>query len=830
MTTPPSEPHRHAGPGGADGSDEDDRRDWAVRPAVPGWGAGQNTYAGPSFDDTGWHIDLSGVDWDQPPEPDYGPDPSRPRDSGRGHRTTLRFRHHGPASGNGGGSPGGYREPRPRQGPRPQDGTGGPPARDGYGEPPPPDGYRAPPPQAFSGPPPGRQGYDYAPDAPTVRRPRPGSRPGSGRHARPILPGEQPPAGRAGQPATGLRRPPPASGRSGTRLRPGDAPSRPDQLPPLPPDAGRPEPRVQGTAPRVWNQPGPRQPGTADPGQAPPRTSARRPGGSGTLPPPQAGIAVPGAGRPAPESVSIVRSSGVMAAGTLGSRLTGFLRTIVQSYALGAVGIGLAYNLSNTLPNAVYYVAIGGVLTSVIVPLIVSAAKRDRGRGGYDQRMFTLVTFALAGITLVAELLAVPLVHLYAGSKVSHAPATLHLTMIFALFFIPQIFFYGMSSLMGAILNSRGSFAAPMWTPIVNNVVVIGMLGMYVAVAGSGHLAFLDKHPGHLSSGDVWLLGLGTTIGIVAQTVALMPALRRVGFRWRPRTDFRRYEVREIGRMAGWMVGYVATAQVALIVTTRVATTATTAGYTQYTYAWLLFQLPYAIVGISVITALLPRMSAHAAQRRYGLVRQDFSAGVRLSAAIVVPCSLVLAAIGPQLGELFLGHGAMSTADARTAGVVFAVFCLGLVPYMIFQLQLRVFYALHDSRTPAIIGLGTMVVNIVANIIALSALSGSAVVAALGVGFGLANLVGVLIAWRILSRRLHGLEGYYISRSLVRMHAAAVPAALLAVLAGILTGNTFVVVVIGGGLAGLVYLLFARALRVDELTGLIDTVRARLAR
>src|SRR5215469_4434874 len=215
MSTPPSEPHRHAGPGSADGPDEDDRRDWAVRPAVPGWGAGQNTYAGPSFDDTGWHIDLSGVDWDQPPEPDYGPDPSRPRDSGRGHRTTLRFRHHGPASGNGGASPGGYREPRPRQGPRPQDGTGGPPARDGYGEPPPPDGYRAPPPQAFSGPPPGRQGYDYAPDAPTERRPRPGSRPGSGRHARPILPGEQPPAGRAGQPATGLRRPPPARGRSG---------------------------------------------------------------------------------------------------------------------------------------------------------------------------------------------------------------------------------------------------------------------------------------------------------------------------------------------------------------------------------------------------------------------------------------------------------------------------------------------------------------------------------------------------------------------------------------------------------------------------------------
>jgi len=223
-------------------------------------------------------------------------------------------------------------------------------------------------------------------------------------------------------------------------------------------------------------------------------------------------------------------------------------------------------------------------------------------------------------------------------------------------------------------------------------------------------------------------------------------------------------------------------------------------------------------------------MSAHAAQRRYGLVRQDFSAGVRLSGAIVVPCSLVLAALGPDLAQLFLGHGAMTVADARYTGVVFSVFCLGLVPYMTFQLQLRVFYALHDSRTPAMIGLFTMSVNIVANIVALDTLPHRAVVAALGVGFGLANLVGMVIGWRILSRRLRGLEGYFISRSLVRMHAAALPAALLAVVAGILTDNNLVVVILGGGLAGCMYLLFARALRVDELTGLIQTVRARLGR
>jgi putative peptidoglycan lipid II flippase len=513
-----------------------------------------------------------------------------------------------------------------------------------------------------------------------------------------------------------------------------------------------------------------------------------------------------------------------MAVGTLGSRLTGFLRTIAQSYALGALGIAEAYNLSNTLPNVVYNLALGGILTSVIVPLIVNATKRDGGRSGYDQRMFTLVTLALAGVTVVAEAAAVPIVHLYAGTTVLHSPARLHLSVIFALFFIPQIFFYGISSLIGAILNSRGSFAAPMWTPIVNNVVVIGVLGMYIAAAG------LHRTPATISGKEVGLLGLGTTLGIVAQTVALMPALRRVGFRWHPRTDFRAGEVSEIGRMAGWMFGYVVTTQVALLVTTKAAGDASQQAITQYNYAWLLFQLPYAVVGISVITALLPRMSAHAAERRFRLVRQDFSTGIRLSAAIVVPCSLVLAALGPPLAQVFLGHGAMTPADAHFTGVVFAVFCLGLLPYMIFQLQLRVFYSLHDSKTPALIGFVTMAVNVVANVIALNTLDHGRVVAGLGVGFGLASFVGMVISWRILSRRLRGLDGYLISRSLVRMHAAALPAALVVVLAGMLTSNALVIVIIGGGLAAFLYLMFAKALRIEEMTSLTQTIWARLGR
>jgi putative peptidoglycan lipid II flippase len=536
---------------------------------------------------------------------------------------------------------------------------------------------------------------------------------------------------------------------------------------------------------------------------------------------------------------SIMRSSGVMAIGTLASRGTGLLRTLVQAYALGAATLSVAFNNANTLPNVVYNLVIGGILTSVIVPLLVSAAKRDHDHGeGYDQRMFTLVTTALLALTIVATLAAAPLVDLYKGTI---SGPELHLMVIFAYFFIPQIFFYGVSSMAGAILNARGSFAAPMWTPVINNIVVIAVLLMFSVVAG------LDSTPVNITSGEVQLVGIGTTLGVVAQTAALLPSLRRVGFRWRLRTDFRRAEVAEIGRMGGWMFGYIAATQIAFLVTTRVANIAgvraehagiSYANFTAYSYGWQLFQMPYAVVGISVITALLPRMSAHAAERKLSLVRADFSAGVRLSSVIVVPCSLVLAVLGPQLGEVFLAHGGTTAAGGRYEGEVFALFCLGLLPYMFFQLQLRVFYALHDSRTPALIGLGTMAVNIAANVIALAILPPGDVVAGLGVGFGLANLLGTIVAWHVLSGRLGGLDGRAVTGSLLRMHGASIPPAIFAIAVSVTVGvlvpaghlNAFITVVLAGLGGLLLYVMFAKALRVSELADLTRTVTGRFRR
>jgi putative peptidoglycan lipid II flippase len=523
-----------------------------------------------------------------------------------------------------------------------------------------------------------------------------------------------------------------------------------------------------------------------------------------------------------------------MALGTLASRGTGFLRTLVMAYALGVDTVANAYNTANTLPNTIYDLMLGGILTSILVPLLVNAAKRDADRGrAYDQRLFTLATVALLALTVVATIAASLLVGLYAHALTG---AERHLTVIFAYFFIPQIFFYGMTSLAGAVLNARGHFAAPMWTPVINNLVVILVLLGFIVTGGIGTTA------GTISSGQIQLLGFGTSLGIVAQAVALIPYLRRVGFSWRPRFDFRRAEVAEIRRMAGPLFGYILTTQAAFLVVMNVANAASRHvlydGISTYTYAWQLFQMPYAIVGISVITALLPRMSAHAAEKKFLLVKNDFSGGVRLSSVIVVPASLVLFVLGAPLAEALFGYGSTQPAQAAYIGSVFGIFSLGLVPYMMFQLMLRVFYSMHDSRTPMFVGVAVMTANIVVSLLSLTLLPSGHVIQGVAAAFGLANVAGTVVAWRILSRRLHGLAGRQISRSLLRMHLAAVPGLIFALAASFMVGVVvppgpvfgIATVIIGGGGALLLYLLFARALGIAELPEITSGLRSRLHR
>lgn len=685
--------------------------------------------------------------------------------------------------------------------------------------------YEAPPPPGYQQ---SSTGYDPYPPPPPTPRP-----PATGPSFTPHAPGESSrPEPRPGRSGGGKPRPtftpregyvPPAPG---SRARPAPAPPT-AFLPPVP--AGYPQPSFQ----------------PFDYAEAPPRPAARFVPADRAAPaaPPavqdnRTRVLSPDAEEVTPTgpqrvtdntSPNLVRSSKVMALGTLVSRATGFLRTFVFVYALGDATTADAYNTSNTLPNTVYYLFLGGVFTSIVVPMLVRAAKEDPDRGeGYAQRIYSFGVVCLLTVTIVATLLAGPLADLYGGDL--HQPGEHQLMVTFAYFFIPQIFFYGMDSLLGAILNVRGRFGPNMWTPVINNVVVIfvGILFMVTVRHGTDSAT--------ISGFGIQLLGIGTTLGIVIQSVTLFPIMRRAGFSMRLTFDFRREEIGEIGRVSGWMFGYVASQFLGNLVATRVANSApSSTGISAYAYANQLFQLPYAIVGISVISALLPRMSGHANDRRYSLVRDDFSKGVRVASVIVVPAAVFLGVLGGPMCEFLFGHGNTSWEQARYIGEVFGAFCVGLLPFMLTQLQLRVFYSFHESRTPAIVGMIMLVIGVIGYMVTQAVLPPGQIVVGLAFAYDIMTLAGAVIAWPLLLRRVGSLDGWRITRSLVRMFLATVPGLVFALIVMGVVGSFmhqgtvygFITTVAGGGGAIVLYAFCARLLGIEEFKTLMKSVAGR---
>ncbi|TYK51488.1 murein biosynthesis integral membrane protein MurJ [Actinomadura decatromicini] len=540
-----------------------------------------------------------------------------------------------------------------------------------------------------------------------------------------------------------------------------------------------------------------------------------------------------------PASGGILRSGAIMAVGTLASRVTGFLRTAVIVAALGTGLLANAYNTANTIPNQIYDLLLGGILTSVVVPLLVRAKERDRAYGErYEQRVFTLAVIGLGVLTVVAILCAPLFIDVLAGSYTGDQRKV---AILFAQFFLPQIFFYGVGAFAGAILNTRGSFGAPMWAPVLNNLVVIAVGGAFLAIT-SGRI-----DPSSISDGQLMLLSIGTTGGIVLQTVALWPSLRRVGFRWRPRLDFQRGEIGEVGRMAGWTLLYVVATQTGLAVVTALANRAGTVadkqglgegyGYTPYFNGYQLFQLPYAIVGVSVITALLPRMSRFAAEGKTADVRAAFSSGLRLSSVIIMPAAALMLVLGPEITTVLFAHGNTSPADALVIARVMQMFAIALVPFSTYQLMLRVFYAHGDTRTPALVGLVSVTSNIIVAFTAYSVLDVKWIVVGIAGGFAITNIVGTLTCWLVLRRKLGGIDGRRIVGGHLKLLVAVWPLVGFAYATRTVAdaaGDTanllpaLAALVVGSAGGGLLYVLFAKLMRVDEVQTAISTFTSRL--
>ncbi len=340
---------------------------------------------------------------------------------------------------------------------------------------------------------------------------------------------------------------------------------------------------------------------------------------------------------------------------------------------------------------------------------------------------------------MLLVLFAPALVDAYASSGTD--PATRELAVLFARFFLPQVLFYGAGAVMGAYLNTRGRFGAPMWAPVLNNVVVIITCLVFLLLPGPADLSSAT-----ITVTQVTVLGVGVTLGIVAQTAVLVPALHAVGFRFLPRLDLRGVGLRG---PAGSRSGCSSTSSPTSSRTSSWSSSAFSAGsqvegrsYSAYVNAFLLWQLPHAVVGVSVITALLPRMSAAAADRRRTDLAASLAQGLRLVLTLMVPAAVAYVVLGRSIATVVFAHGEVSAPEARFVGVLLAVLGVGLVPFSVYQLQLRAFYALKDTRTPTLINLAVNVATVAVDLLLYLVLPARLVVVGLAVGQSVAYGVG----------------------------------------------------------------------------------------
>jgi putative peptidoglycan lipid II flippase len=545
---------------------------------------------------------------------------------------------------------------------------------------------------------------------------------------------------------------------------------------------------------------------------------------------------------------SILGSSAVMAAGTVVSRMSGYVRSILLVAALGGALHADLFTIANTVPNMLYILLAGGVFNAVLVPQLVRARKNDPDGGeAYTNRIVTLAAVFLLVATVLLVVVAPLLMRLYLdGSFNQSCLADQRESVIdFARYCLPQVFFYGMFVLVGQILNARGSFGPMMWAPIANNVISVGVLVVYLLSFGPAE----GGATGGFTRNQELVLGVGSTVGIAAQLLILLPYLKAAGFTFRPRFDFRGTGLGQTLRLGLWTVLFVVVNQIAYTVVVRLASSGTAAavscdgsageagtGYTVYSSAFLLVMVPHSIITVSLATAILPRLSARAADGDLSGLAGSLASTLRTALALVLPFAALLPLLALDVSNVVFGFGAgSSTYDTFAPSL--ALFGAGLVFFTVHYLMLRGFYALERTRTVFWIQCVVAAVNIVLALVLVGITDAEDTSPALVLSYSGAYAVGALGSYAVLRGLLAGLETPRLVRFLVRTVLAAGlafgAAAATAWLLGELLGDrnkleSLLFLLLVAGVDGLVFLAVAAKMRITEVTELVETVTRRL--
>ena len=540
----------------------------------------------------------------------------------------------------------------------------------------------------------------------------------------------------------------------------------------------------------------------------------------------------------------LVSASKWMALGTVFSRITGFLRTFLIVAAIGKSLNADIFNSANTIPTALYILVAGGIFNVVLVPQLIRAMKNDPDGGdAYANRVVTLGLLVLSSATVILVLIVPLLMRVvfigkFFGPGLEHQRESATLLMALCM---PQVFFYGAFVLVGQILNARGRFGPMMWAPIINNVVACAVVGVYIGAFGSTDAA------NGFTNRQALVLGLGSTLGIALQTLVLVPYLRRTGFHFRPRFDFRGVGLGHTLRLGMWTLLFIVANQIAFFVINRIGTGANieaagsgaeAAGSAVYEIGFLISQVPHGIITVSLATAMMPMLSALAAEGRLPRMRLELGRTVRLALVIVAPLAVAVACLGQQAATVTTSYGAIK-GNTELIGHTIQAFAPAMVVFTVHYLMLRGFYAAENTRTPFFIQLVIAATNIAAAYFLTSLVGPAWVSTMLALAFGAAYLVGSALSATLLSRLVGPIFDAEMWRFLLRMVIACALSAgtmigLLHGLSALIVDEStvsggLVIVLVGGGAGAGVFLLAARLMRLEEISYLANNLLRRRA-
>ncbi|MGS2807636.1 murein biosynthesis integral membrane protein MurJ [Nocardia sp. MW-W600-9] len=526
---------------------------------------------------------------------------------------------------------------------------------------------------------------------------------------------------------------------------------------------------------------------------------------------------------PQSANAKLLKDSGSIAIATLVSRITGFAKQLLLLTVLGPA-IASAFISANLIPNMVAELVLGAVLTAIVVPTLVRAEHEDADNGAAFVRRLVTAAFAVLFAATVLTLAATPILasHVLVASD---GKVNTHLTTALTYLLAPAILFYGMSALFTAILNTRQAFKPGAWAPVLNNVVVLAVLALYALTPGE-----ITLDPVRMSDPKLLVLGIGITVGVATQALSLLPAIRRHGINLRPLwgVDAR---LKQFGKMGAAIILYVLISQIGLVVANNIASSADEAGPAIFANAWALLQLPYGVLGVTLLTAIMPRLSRNAAADDTPAVVDDLSVATRLTMIALIPVVTFLTLAGPEIGQALYGYARFS-GDAERLGSAVSWSAFSLIPYSLVLIHLRVFYAREQAWTPTWIILGITTIKILFSALApVLARDSDDVVIILGVATGLGFTAGAVIGGLLLHRSLGDLRMANVGRTVTRVLLASVAGGAVMLIVDTVTGLDRV----SGGAGSLLrvvidsVVMFSVAFGLMRLAGIPEVVAITVA-